>query len=188
MAKQVAQREPVEGFIGSAWSWDVYHGDFPSDDSWQLSYHLRGPTDIEIAWATEVTAAAAGGGFEIRVPITKTDDLTVPGKHQLIGRVTKAGDDFDGSVVHNSHFLVLANPVTAVGVKSDNRLRLDALLTAQKSQGTKEIVHRVITADARTVEYDDAEYERLVAKYMTLVALEENPHGSLTHATEFVRG
>ncbi len=188
MAKQIPQCEPAEGYINSAWSWDIYYGDFPSDDGWSLNYYLSGPSILTLAWATEVTAAASGGGFEVRVPAATTNGIGTAGGHRLRGRVSKAGDDFDGELVYNKHLLVLPDPVDAVAAKSVNRQRLEALQTAVLAQGTKDIVHRVITVNGRTVEYSDEQYEKLLAKYMGLVALEENPHGSLTHATEYVRG
>jgi hypothetical protein len=189
VARATPTKEPAELFIGSAWSWDVAYSDFPADDSWQLSYALRGPDDIDLAWGTEVTAADSGPGFEVRVPKATTDGITTPGAYRLIGRVSKSGDEFDGLVVHNEHLLLLADPTTAVNAKSFNRQMLEALETALVAgvSSSAEVLEVVING-RRTTYRERGEIEKAHAHYLLLVAIEDNPRGSLSHATEFVRG
>lgn len=177
MALQTPTCEPTEITLGAALSFDVTYSDFPADESWQLGYYLRGPDDADIAWTTHVTAGT-GAGFEVRVTATQLSDLVAtPGAYRLIGRVNKSGDEFDGTIVYNEHILVLANPVTAVNAKSFNRRRLEELQAATIKPGG---IREVAINGRRTV-FEQAEYERLLAQYTLLVAIENNPDGRIEH-------
>lgn len=188
MAKQIPTTEPRQLTIGSSWAWDVAYPDFPADESWELSYSIRGPEDFDLAWGTHVTAGD-GAEFEIRVTPAQqtTAEFDTPGAYRLIGRVNKSGDTWDGEIVFNSHLLVLANPATAVGVKSFNRKMLDKIDAALLDGVADSAEAKRISVNNRTVEYRDrAELDSLRAKYAYLVALEENPGGQIVQEVEFV--
>lgn len=188
MATQIPQSEPRDLTIGSAWAWDITYPAFPADESWQLSYYLRGPSDLDIVWGTHVTAGS-GPEFEVRVTAAQSAALTVPGAYRLVGRVSKAGDPLDGAIVFNEHLLVLADPVTAVNAKSTARQMLEAIDAALIAGVSTTSEAKRITINDRTIEYRDrSELERLRAHWSMIVAIEENPYGSVVHETEFVRG
>lgn len=179
--------EPTEVTIGSAWSWDVTYSDFPSNSGWTLAYYIRGPVDLTLAAGTEVTADGSGG-FEVRVPRTTSDNLAgYPGAYRLTGRVFKASDEFDGTIVYSGHLLVLADPSEAVGAASFNRQMLDAIDEALLAGISDSGEFKSVSVNGRSVTYRDrAEIEKARAHYALLVALEENPDGVVDHAGVFV--
>lgn len=189
VTKQIPTHEPSELVIGSSWAWDVAYPDFPADDGWQLSYTLRGPDDMDLAWGTHVAAAAAGSSFEIRVTATQSaEGVAVPGAYRLVGRVNKTGDTWDGEIVHNEHLLVLADPSTAVGAKSFNRRMLEAIETALAAGISSSAEAQKITINGRTIEYRDrSELDTLHARYRYLVSIEENPTGRVVNEVAFTR-
>ena len=177
--------EPTELTIGSSWAWDISYSDHRSDEGWTLAYYLRGPEDLDITAALTFVSADGSGGFEIRVPRATTDDLDgKAGPYRLTGRVFKASDDADGRIVYSGHVLVHADPLTAVNAKSFNRRRLEELQAATvRTNGIREVA-----VNGRRTVYEPGEYERLVAYYGMLVAVEENPDGTVSSAIEFVHG
>jgi len=180
VAKQIPTCEPAQLVIGSSWAWDVTYSDFPADESWQLSYSIRGPDDFDLAWGTHV-AAGSGAEFEVRVTAAQSAaGVTTAGAYRLIGRVNKSGDTWDGEVVFNRHLLVLADPATAVGVKSFNRRMLEAIDSALIDGVADSAEAKRITVNDRTIEYRDrGELDGLRAKYAYLVAIEENPYAEV---------
>lgn len=185
MAYTIPTVEPAQAQAGESWYWDAVYADFPADESWELAYYLRGPVDLDLAFGTEVTAGT-GATFEVRVPATKTDDLTTAGKYRLIGRVSKAGEVH---TVYDAHFLVLPDPATAVNEQSWNRRMLAAIETALEAGVSSSAGVQRLSINGRTIEYrttDDLLGMR--SRFQYLVALEDNPHGRFVHETEFVRG
>jgi len=189
MAHTVSTHEPTQLVIGSAWAWDPTYSDYPADESWQLAYFLRGHGDLDLAWAAEVTAGT-GAAFSVRVPRTTTDNIAgKPGKYRLTGRVFKALDDEDGVVVYSGHLLVLADPATAVNVKSHNRLMLAAIDAALLKGVSLSAEAKAISINGRSIQYrDSADLEGRRAHYALLVALEDNPYATVSHEAVFVRG
>lgn len=188
MAKQIPTREPKQVTLGSSWAWDVTYADFPADESWQLSYKIRGPEDFDLDWSTHVTAGD-GAEFEVRVTPAQqtTGSFDTPGSYRLIGRVNKSGDTWDGEIVYNEQLLVLVNPADAVNAKSFNRLMLEKIEAALKGGVANSAEARRISVNNRTIEYRDRrELDELRAKYAYLVAIEENPDGYIAHEVEFV--
>lgn len=188
MSYEIPTHEPAEAVIGSSWFWDATYPDFPASDGWVLSYYLRGGSDLTLANATPVgvTITASGDVYEVRVPGSVTAAVTVAGKYRLIGRVALAGEVH---VVYNEHLLLLQDPSDAVNAKTFNRQMLDAIETAMVAgvAGSSDI--QAITINGRSITYRDrAELNAAHAHYSLLVALEENPDGTLSHAVEFVRG
>lgn len=184
MAYTIPTCEPAELRIGAAWAWDVAYPDHPSDDGWTLAYSLRGPDDLDLAFGTEVAAADSGIGFSVRVPRATTAGLTDRGAYRLIGQVFKANDPADGRVVYDGHVLMHPDPSTAVGEKSFNRQRLEALQAAAVTNGG----YRETMINGRRIVFAPEEYQRQLAHFSYLVALEENPDARIEHHAEFVRG
>lgn len=182
MAKSVPKCEPAELTIGSSWAWDVTYADFPADNSWQLNYYLRGHKDVVLAWGTHVSAGT-GAEFEVRVTPAQQTTLgltTQPGKYQLVGRVSKSGDTWDGEIVYTAHLLVLANPTTAVNAKTFNRQMLEAIDAALVAGVSSSAEAKRLTVNGRSIEYRDlAELEGRRSHYAYLVALEENPNAEI---------
>lgn len=189
MAKTIPTYEPKQLVIGSSWAWDVTYGDFPADESWELSYDLRGPDDFDLAWGTHVSAGD-GAEFEVRVTAAQSaGGVTTPGTYRLVGRVNKSGDTWDGEIVYNAHLLVLADPSTAVKAKSFNRKMLEKIDAALLDSAASSAGVRKVEINGRTIEYrDTADLTRMRAHYAMLVAVEENPYGSVVQEVEFVRG
>lgn len=189
MTPTIPTKEPAEAHIGSPWLWDVTYSDFPADESWELAYSLRGPKDLDFDFGDEVTAESSGPGFEVRIPKATTDDLgDQPGKYRLIGRVSKSGDDWDGTVVYNGHLLVLADPTTAVNAKSWNRRMLEAIRTALEDGISDSASAKRISVNGREIEYRSVEdLTRLESRFAIRVALEENPDIRVVSGAEFVR-
>lgn len=188
MAKQVPQCEPRELYIGSSWAWDVTYPDFPSDDGWTLAYEVQGAKNLPLRSGTEVTAASSGSGFEIRVPRATTAKITAGGGYDLIGRVFKAGDKWDGEPVYRGHLQLHANPDIPIDTKSVDRRRLEALEAAIVTQGSEGLLYQSIEEDGTKVVYRQDQYDQLLGNLRTRVATEENPTGRVLHAAEFVRG
>ena len=187
MAQTTPTKEPAELTLGSAWSWDVTYSDFPSDESWQLRYYLRGPDDFDLTFGTHVTAESSGPGFEVRVTAAQiADACETPGKYRLVGRVNKSGDEFDGTLVYNGHLLVLADPSTAVNAKSFNRRMLDLIDAALLAGVSASAEAKRISVNGREIEYRDrAELEGRRTHYAHLVAIEENPEGRVVDEVVF---
>jgi hypothetical protein len=186
LSYQIPTVEPTQAVIGTSWYWDATYADFPASDGWTLTYHLRGATDADFITGTDsVTITANGSAFEVRIPATKTAGLTA-GKYRLTGRVSLAGEIH---VVYSAHLLALTDPTNALDAASFNRQMLDALETAMVAGVASGSELQTVTINGRTISYRDrAELNAAHAHYSLLVAIEENPHGSLSHAAEFVRG
>lgn len=188
LARETPTCEPTEITLGGALSWDVSYADFPSDESWQLRYYLRGPDDFDLTFGTHVTAASSGAGFEVRVTAAQVAAAcTKPGAYRLIGRVNKSGDEFDGTIVYNRHLLVLADPSEAVNAKSHNRRVLEALQAATAENIGGRTLYKSQSVNGRSAEFlTPEEHSRPLAEYTLLVALEDNPDGVVQHAGTFV--
>jgi hypothetical protein len=184
VAYEIPSHEPKQAQAGSSWFWDASYPTFPATDGWALAYYLRGPVDKDFTWGTHVTAD--GAGYSVRVPASLTDDLTAAGPYQLTGRVS-----LDGvvHVVYSAALHVLADPLQSVNAKTFNRRMLEALETAMAAGAATGSEVLSISINGRSITYRDrAEMTSVHAHYRLLVAIEENPLGSLTHAAEFVRG
>lgn len=180
MAYQVPTSEPLDAVAGASWFWDIQYPQFPASEGWQLTYYIRGPEDFDTTWDTHVTAS--GDAFEVRIPATATD-LTA-GKYRMTGWVVLSGEKH---AVYDGHLLVVANPATAVNAKSHARQMLEALEAAELTAASTSSTVRV-RINGRETEYARDEYDRRLAKYRLLVAIEENPDGGIDHEAVFARG
>lgn len=179
MAYQIPTTTPSQVRIGTSWFWDIAYPDFPASDGWEFNLYFRGPTDLDVAWGTGI--AADGDGFSVRITPAIAADLTTAGKYLLVGTVTLSGEVHE---VERRHILALVDPASALGAKSFNRQRLEALQAATApTAGVMEI-----TVNGRTIRYGQDEYDKALARYTLLVAIEENPTGRLIHEAVFTRG
>jgi hypothetical protein len=83
--------EPTEIIAGDTLAWTKDLEDYPATDSWHLSYRLRGPKNIDIAWGTHVSAD--GSGFSISVPAATTASW-VAGTYWLFGYVSNGSERY----------------------------------------------------------------------------------------------
>ena len=184
MAYPVPTYTPNEVRIGTSWHWDVSYPGFSASDGWQLRLYFRGPTDLNVAWGTGITAN--GSGFSVRITPALAAALTVPGAYRLFATVTLDGEVHE---VESRHVLVLANSTAAVGAKSFARKMLEAIDEALIAGVASSTETKRLTVNGRTVEYRDAaELERRRSHYAMLVAVEENPYGSVVHVGVYGRG
>lgn len=181
MAPTIPTIEPTVVVPGDTWKWDKTLSDYPASDGWQLSYYVRGPKEITLAWGTEVTANV--DTFEVRVEETKTDDLTVPGPHHLIGRITDGTDTY---TVIRCPIDVLRNPATAVLKKSFAQQMVEAIDEAIKSNAGAYNVIRV-SVGGRTTEFSSPdEAIRARARWEIQYLHERRPNTRLLHAGKMV--
>lgn len=90
MTATVRTIEPTQITTYEEVSWTKSIPDYPAS-LWQLNYYFRGPgVGFNAAWGTEVTAD--GDVFEITVPATKTDDITVAGWYRWQAWLTEIAD------------------------------------------------------------------------------------------------
>lgn len=184
MAYQIPTYTPTEVRIATSWLWDVSYPDFSASDGWELRLYFRGPTDLDVAWGTGI--AADGSGFAVRITPAISAVLTVPGAYRLTGTVTLAGEVHE---VENRHLLVLPSSTAAVGAKSFARQMLEAIDEALVAGVVNSAETKRLTINGRTIEYrDSADLEGRRSHYAMLVAIEENPYGSVVHVSEFSRG
>lgn len=120
MAADIPTTEPAELVAGDTWRWDRSFADYSPTDGWELSYAVRGPSDLDAVFGDEVTAV--GGGFEIRVPAAKT--TLTPGNYQLVGFMVN-GAERDTVVV--CPLLVQPDPASAVNALSTDERLLAAI-------------------------------------------------------------
>lgn len=181
MAPTIPKTEPTNPVAGDSWKWDKTLSDYPASDGWQLTYYVYGPENITIAWGTEVTAS--GDTFEVRVPATKTDDLTSFGAYELVGRVTDGTDTY---TLPSKTINVLANPATAVAGKSVARQMVEAHEAALLANPKMTGVVRV-TVNGRTIEYGDAgDFDRALARWRLKLEYERGASPYISHVGEMV--
>lgn len=94
MTATIPTTEPSQVTAGDTWKWTKSVPDYSAADGWQLSYQLRGPAMLGLAWATEVTAHSNGRDFSVVVPVAKTERL-LEGTYHWAAYVTKAGERFE---------------------------------------------------------------------------------------------
>ena len=182
LSYQIPTSPPDQVRIGTSWFWDVSYPDFPAGDGWQLNLYFRGPTDLTVAWASGITAD--GDGFSVRITPTIALLLTTPGKYVLVGTVTLAGEVHE---VERRHLLVLPSATTAVNAKSFHKQMLEAIQAAMVAGVSTTTETQQITVNGRSITYRDrAELDSLYARYLYLVAIEENPTGRIIHEVEFL--
>ena len=186
MAYTIPVVPPTELRLGSSWFWDVIYPAFPASDSWQLNLWFRGPEDLPVVWGTGIAAASSGPVFEVRITPTIVDagTFTTPGAYRLYGEVSLSGEVH---AVEDRHILVLADPSAVLKAKSFNRQMLEAFEAAAIGLGEGGLKYAEVTINGRKSVFAVDQYEKKLAHYKLLVAVEENPGGSIVHETEFVR-
>lgn len=91
MTATVRTTEPTTITTREEVHWKKSYADYPAT-LWQLNYYFRSHLGVgfNAAWATEVTAD--GDAFDIVVPASKTDDVTVAGKYTWQAWLTEIAD------------------------------------------------------------------------------------------------
>lgn len=127
MARTIPTTEPTQLIAGDSWEWDRTLGDYPPDDGWELSYVLRGNTDLTIAFDDAAGPVSADAGvFEVRVPPATTATV-LPGTYRLVGQVDDGTDRF---VVYDATLTVEQNPATVVDSKTQAEIDLASVQSA----------------------------------------------------------
>lgn len=185
MAYTIPKVPPTELRLGSSWFWDVTYPQFPASDSWELNLYFRGANDFDVVWSTGITASS-GAAFEVRITpaLVTTGSLTTPGPYILHGTVTLSGEVH---AVEDCHLLILPASSAVVNAKTFNRQMLEAYQGAAISLGEGGLKYAEVTINGRKSVFAVEAYERKLAHYTLLVAIEENPGGTIVHVTEFVR-
>ena len=91
MAASIPSSEHTQVTAGDTWKWTKSVPDYPASDSWTLSYEVRGPSKITLAWGSEVAAHSNGRDYSITVLPAKTAPL-LAGTYHWSAYVTKAGE------------------------------------------------------------------------------------------------
>lgn len=121
MAYTVPTSEPTELTAGDSWQWDRTYSDYPPSAGWSLAYALTG-ADVQ-AIILSADANAEGTGYEVRAAAAETV-VHEPGRYDLIGYVTKAGERHR---VYAGPLVLLPDPATATPTLSFNERMLAAV-------------------------------------------------------------
>lgn len=131
--------------------WTKSYSNYPAT-LWQLNYYFRSNlgTGFTAAWATEVTAD--GSGFDIVVPASKTDDMTVAGDYTWQAWLTEIADSTNKIKIGQGTTRVILGfdptSVTAVDSRSTAKKMLDAIDTALLAAGFSDTIEYEITTPA----------------------------------------
>ncbi len=116
--------EPTKISAGNTLTFSKTLSDYPAGGGWQLSYALRGPANISLAWG--VVVSADGDGFLVNVPAATTATWT-PGNYWFFAFLTHTdGRRFPGG---DGEIKILPNQATASGAY-DGRTHAQKVLAA----------------------------------------------------------
>lgn len=123
--------------------WTKSYDDYPAT-LWQLNYYFRGPgVGFNAAWGTEVVAD--GTAFDITVPATKTDDMTVAGWYTWQAWLTEIADSTNKKMIGQGRVRVVLGfdpgATAAIETRSTAKQIIDSIDAA------------MLTSDGKTVEY-----------------------------------
>ena len=138
--------EPFGFVSGNQVQWKKSLPDYPAGSGWELSYAVRGPEQIDLAFDTEVVAS--GDDYLV----TWATGTIAAGTYWWQATVTKAGVSI---TVASGEFEVKANLATAAGVydgRSHVKIVLDALEAVLQGKATQ---------DQKSYKIGDREIEKL---------------------------
>jgi hypothetical protein len=130
--------------------WKKTYTNYPAS-LWQLNYYFRGPgVGFNAAWATEVTAD--GDDFDIVVPASKTDDVTVAGIYTWQAWLTEIADTTNKIKIGEgrTEIKIGFDPASTVSVetRSAAKIMLDTIDAALLAFATSDILEYEITTPA----------------------------------------
>lgn len=157
--------------------WKKSYPNYPASE-WQLNYYFRGPgTGFNAAWGSEVTAD--GDEFDIVVPGTKTDDMTVAGEYVWQAWLTEIADSTNKINIGEGRVKVILgfdpNSVTTVETRSPAKIMLDAIDAALLAFASGDILEYEIStpAGSRRVKRSDKTTLTSERKYWATIVTNE---------------
>jgi len=179
MTATVRTIEPTQITTREEVHWTRSYADYPAS-LWQLNYYFRGPnsaTGFNAAWATEVTAD--GDDFDIVVPASKTDDMTVAGTYIWQAWLTEIADTTNKINVNSGYTLVKRgfdpDADEEIDTRTQNEIIYDSINVALLAFGTSDVLEYEITTPAgsrRVKRSDKTQLMTMRSTYATLVTNE----------------
>lgn len=150
MTAAVRQTEPTTITTREEVHWQKCYPDYPAS-LWQLNYYFRGPgTGFNAAWATEVTAE--GDDFDIVVPASKTDDMTVAGDYTWQAWLTEIADSTNKIKIGEGRVKVVLGfdptSVVTLETRSKAKIMLDTIDAALLAFATSDVMEYEIETPA----------------------------------------
>jgi hypothetical protein len=151
---------------GDTVAWTQNFTDYPANDSWVLTYYLRGPG------AFDVTAAASGSDHLVAISAASSADL-VAGRYRMTGVVTKGAERY---TVWSGQVLIHENWATqeaGFDARSHARRCLEAIEAVLEGRATRSDSSYQI-AGRSVVHYSFEELLKMRDYYLMAVAREES--------------
>ncbi len=175
MTATVRTIEPTQITTREEVHWTKSYNDYPAS-LWQLNYYFRGPalaTGFNAAWATEVTAD--GDDFDIVVPASKTDDMTVAGIYTWQAWLTEIADSTNKINIGSGRTRIIIGFDPAdltLETRTPNEIALDSVNAAMLAFSTSDVLEYEIStpAGSRKVKRSDkTQLLKMRDLYATLV-------------------
>lgn len=175
MTATVRTIEPTQITTREEVHWTKSYADYPAS-LWQLNYYFRGPnsaTGFNAAWATEVTAD--GDDFDIVVPASKTDDMTVAGIYTWQAWLTEIADSTNKINIGSGRTRIIIGFDPAdltLETRTPNEIALDSVNAAMLAFSTSDVLEYEIStpAGSRKVKRSDkTQLLKMRDLYATLV-------------------
>ncbi len=150
MTATVRETEPTMITTREEVHWTKCYPDY-SATLWQLNYYFRGPgVGFNAAWATEVTAD--GDDFDIVVPASKTDDMTVAGDYVWQAWLTEIADSTNKFMIGQGRVKVVLGfdptSTATVETRSKAKIMLDTIDAALLAFATSDVMEYEIATPA----------------------------------------
>lgn len=178
MTATVRTIEPTQITTREEVHWTKSYTDYPAS-LWQLNYYFRGPasaTGFNAAWGTEVTAD--GDDFDIVVPASKTDDMTVAGIYTWQSWLTEIADSTNKINIGSGRTRIVIGfdpSDLTLETRTANEIALDTVNAALLAFSTSDVLEYEISTPAGTRKVKKSDKTQLLEMrklYATLVANE----------------
>lgn len=175
MTATVRTIEPTQITTREEVHWTKSYADYPAS-LWQLNYYFRGPalaSGFNAAWATEVTAD--GDDFDIVVPASKTDDMTVAGIYTWQAWLTEIADSTNKINIGSGRTRITIGFDPAdltLETRTPNEIALDSVNAAMLAFSTSDVLEYEISTPAGTRKVKRSDKTQLLKMrdlYATLV-------------------
>lgn len=179
MTATVRTIEPTQITTREEIHWRKSYDDYPAN-LWQLNYYFRSNLGVGFtaAWGTEVTAYQTTD-FDIVVPASKTDDMTVAGWYIWQAWLTEIADTTNKIKIGEGRVKVVLGfdptSTAAFETRTENEIALTSVKAALLAFATSDILEYEISTPAgsqRVKRSDKTELMKMRDMYATLVANE----------------
>ena len=177
MTATVRKTEPTTITTREEVHWTKCYPDYPASE-WQLNYYFRGPgVGFNAAWATEV--AADGDDFDIVVPASKTDDMTVAGDYVWQAWLTEIADSTNKIKIGEGRVKIVLGfdpaSTATVETRTKAKIMLDTIDAALLAFATSDVVEYEIQtpAGSRRVKRSDKATLTAERKYWAAIVTNE---------------